>query len=242
MGVYENKMVCPSVRNWTKSKVLKLLYGDAEPFLFFLDNYATVMVGGARSMTKYYKNHIGNTLLDRLTPSDIAYSVLVYENSYDMWKEEILKCETCQTVQEKQKFKHTASQKYHVKRGTKITLFQDGWTQEGRTYFSSLCQEFDALKRSNKIWSLLQDHWKIYTQKYKMMGVEECIDNNNLGKADCSDEEEGNDDDCMVLLPGEENGDFEKAVESDSNFKDPVESDSDSERFWARNKRRRVGV
>ena len=97
MGVYENKMVCPSVRNWTKSKVLKLLYGDAEPFLFFLDNYATVMVCGARSMTKYYKHHIGNTLLDRLTPSDIAYSVLVYENLYEMWKEEILKCETCQT-------------------------------------------------------------------------------------------------------------------------------------------------
>ena len=85
------------------------------------------------------------------------------------------------------------------------------------------CQGFDALKNLKKIWSLLQDHWKTYTKKYHMMGVEECIDNNNLGKADCSDEEEGNDDDCMVLLPGEENGDFEKAVESDSNFKDPVE-------------------
>ena len=242
MKVYENEMVCPSVRNWTKTKGLKLAYGDAEPFLYFLDKYETVIVGEARSMTKYYKNHIGNTLLDRLTPSDIAYSVLVYENSYEMWKEEILKCETCQTVHAKQAFQHTASLKYHVKRGTKIALFQDGWTQEGRTYFSFLCQGFDALKKSNKIWSLLQDHWKTYTKKYHMMGVEECIDNNNFRKTDCSNEEEGNDDDCMVLLPREENGNFEKAVESDSNFKDPVESDSDSNRFWARNKRRRVGV
>ncbi len=32
-----------------------------------------------------------------------------------------------------------------------------------------------------------------------MMGVEECIDNDNVGKADCSDEEEGNDDDFMVF-------------------------------------------
>ncbi len=47
-----------------------------------------------------------------------------------------------------------------------------------------------------------------------MMGVEECIDNNNVGKADCSDEERGNDDDCMVFLPGEETSNFEKAVES----------------------------
>ncbi len=152
MVVYENEMVCPSVRNWTKLKGLKLAYGDTKPFLFFLDNYATVMVGGARSMTKYYKKHIGNTLSDRLTPLDIAYSVLVYENLHDMWKEEIFKCEKCQTIQEKKAFQHTASLKYHVKQGTKIALLQDIWTQEGRTYFSSLCQEFDALKKSNKIW------------------------------------------------------------------------------------------
>ncbi len=109
MVVYENEMVCPSVHNWTQTKGLKLAYGNAKLFLYFLDKYATVMVGGARSMTKYYKNHIGNTLLDRLTPSDIAYSVLVYENLYDMWKEEILKCETCQTIQEKQAFQQKAS-------------------------------------------------------------------------------------------------------------------------------------
>ncbi len=62
--------------------------------------------------------------------------------------------------------------------------------------------------------------------------MEEFIDNNNFGKVDCGDEEEGNDDDCMVLLPGEEN----------SNFKDAVESDSDNDRFWTTNKRRSVGV
>jgi len=159
-----------------------------------------------------------------------------------MWKEEILKCETCQTVQAKQAFQHTASLKYHVKRGTKIALFQDGWTLEGRTYFSFLCQGFDALKKSNKIWSLLQDHWKTYSNKYHMMGVEECIDNNNVGKADCSDEERGNDDDCMFFLPGEETSNFKDTVELESNLEEHVESDSNSDRFWARNKRRRVGV
>ncbi len=65
MVVYENEMACPSVRNWKKTKGLKLVYEGAKPFLYFLDKYATVMVGGARSMTKYYKNYNGNTLLDR---------------------------------------------------------------------------------------------------------------------------------------------------------------------------------
>ena len=90
---------------------------------------------------------------------------------------------------------------------------------------------FDALKKSKKIWTLLQDHWKTYTKKYHMVVVEVFIDNNNFGKVDCGNEEEGNDDDCMVLLPGEENGDFEKSVESDSNLEEHVESDSDSDRF-----------
>jgi hypothetical protein len=44
------------------------------------------------------------------------------------------------------------------------------------------------------------------------------------------------------FLPGEETSNFEKAVESDSNLEEHVELDSDSDRFWARNKRQRVGV
>ncbi len=126
MVANENEMAYPRVRNWTKTKGLKLAYGGAEPFFYFLDKYATVMVGGARSMTKYYKNYNGNTLLDRLTLSDIPYSILVYESAHDIWEEEILKCETCQTIQEKQAFQYTALLKYHVKQGTKIALFQDG--------------------------------------------------------------------------------------------------------------------
>ena len=65
-----------------------------------------------------------------------------------------------------------------------------------------------------------------------MVGVEECIDNNNYGKEDCGDEEDGNDDDCMVLLPGEKN----------MNCKDDVELDSDNTRPWTTNKRRHVSV
>ena len=124
--VYKNEMAYPRVRNWTNTMGFKLAYEGAEPFLYFLDKYATVMVGVARSMTKYYKNYNGNTLLDRMTPSDIPYSVVVYESAHDIWKEEILKSETCHTIHEKKEFQHTASLKYHVKQGTKIALFQGG--------------------------------------------------------------------------------------------------------------------
>ena len=65
--LYENEMAYPRVCNWTKTKGFKLAYEEAKHFLYFLDKYTTLLVGGARSMTKYYKNHNGNTLLDRLT-------------------------------------------------------------------------------------------------------------------------------------------------------------------------------
>ena len=65
-----------------------------------------------------------------------------------------------------------------------------------------------------------------------MVGVEECIENNKFGKVDCSDKEEGNDDDCMVSLPGEKN----------IKCHEDVESDSDKKRPWTTKKRRHVGV
>ena len=65
-----------------------------------------------------------------------------------------------------------------------------------------------------------------------MVGVEECIDNNNFGEVDCGDEEEGNDDDCMVLLAEEEN----------MKCQEDVESDSDNKRPWTTNKSWHEGV
>ncbi len=44
------------------------------------------------------------------------------------------------------------------------------------------------------------------------------------------------------FLPGEETSNFKDTVELESNLEEHVELDSDSDRFWARYKRRRVGV
>ncbi len=79
---------------WIKNKTSKPSYDEAEPLLYFLNKYATIVVGGARAMGKYYKQNCGKSLLDKLTVSDIAYSLLVYESSHDVWKEEILKAKT----------------------------------------------------------------------------------------------------------------------------------------------------
>ncbi len=217
MVEYDDVFALPSVQNWRKAKVFKVGHEDAELFLYFLDKYVTVMVWGTHAMAKYYKINSGKTLLDRLSPSDIAYSVLIYESAYDIWLEEIIKSKQCVTIQEKKAFQHTAVLKYHIKQGTRIALFQDGWTNEGRAYYKSLCKAFYTLKTAEKIWSSLQLHWKAYTQKYHVVGVEERhTQEDNLHNENCGDDVSDNDDNCIVSLPGENNSNENYNIESGS--------------------------
>ena len=117
-------------------------------------------------MGKYYKNNRGKTLLDKLTVSDIAYSLLVYENSVKVWKEEMDKVKTCTTAEEKKLYQSNAKNKYHVKRGARIPLYQDGWTNEGQEYYKDMCAEILAIKNNERLWATLKVHWATYTKKY----------------------------------------------------------------------------
>ena len=55
MVEYDEVFALPSVRDWRKAKVFKVGYEDAKSFLYFLDKYVTLMVGGTSAMAKYYK-------------------------------------------------------------------------------------------------------------------------------------------------------------------------------------------
>ena len=138
---YDDGVVLPSARDWVSSKIVHPSYSDAEPLLHFLDKYTMIIIGRSKAMAEYRKTNKGKTLLDRVTELDIAYGILVYENSYDVWMEEIVKLDTCATRDEKKAFKHIAQNKYHVQRGTRLPLYADGWTPKGREHFDTICGE-----------------------------------------------------------------------------------------------------
>ena len=52
----------------------------------FFDCYVTKIVGKSDINRYLSKNH-DKLLLDKITTSDIAYAILVYENSLDVWLE-----------------------------------------------------------------------------------------------------------------------------------------------------------
>ena len=79
---------------------------------------------------------------------------------------------------------------------------------------------FDTLKTSDKICSLLQHHWKTYTRKYHVVGVEERhTQQDNSHNDNCGDDVSDNDDNYIVSLPGEnnsnENNNIESGIEED---------------------------
>jgi len=67
MVEFTNGKVSQSAQSWLTNKNEQPLYDAAEPLLYFLDKYATIMVGGARAMGKYYRANKSKTLLDKLT-------------------------------------------------------------------------------------------------------------------------------------------------------------------------------
>jgi hypothetical protein len=106
--------------------------------------------------------------------------------------------------------------KYHVKRGTRIPLFQDGWTKEGREYYQQLCNKFRILLTSTGLMTVLRMHWKTFVKKYHKKSYyrlqQDFDEDGDEIENDCGD------DDCIVSLPGElEEGISDDESESGNN-------------------------
>lgn len=135
----------------------------ALPFLRFLDKYVSC-VPGQRDIAKFFKENPRKTLLDKLTPSDIAYTVLIYENTYAVWDENRLW--KTMTRAEREETPRVQKQKYFQKCGSKNKKFQDGWTKEGEKYYESLVEEFRSLSKNEVVWEGLQEHWRQYCKEH----------------------------------------------------------------------------
>lgn len=81
-------------------------YDQAEHFLQFLDKYVSRAIG-SHLFLQWSKSNCTKTFLDRVTASDIAYTILVYENSKEVWEEEWhIKKSISDDIQRKQATRH----------------------------------------------------------------------------------------------------------------------------------------
>ncbi len=59
-----------------------------EHFLQFLDKYVSHAVGN-HYFLQWSKSNRSKKNLDKVTASDIAYTILVYENTKEVWEEDV---------------------------------------------------------------------------------------------------------------------------------------------------------
>ena len=122
--------------------IITIPYEENLEFLTFMDFYVSKLAG-ARELKSWSVKNPGKTLLDKMTASDIAYAILVYENGIDVWMERFQKKQM--NTEEQVQFVQSAKLKYHHPPGTKLKAYHDGWTQLGRDYYYSLLKTYRKL-------------------------------------------------------------------------------------------------
>jgi hypothetical protein len=105
-------------------------YDQAEHFLWFLDKYVSHAVGN-HYFLQWSKLNRSKRFLDRVTASGIAYTILVYENTKEVWEEDLQIKASIKNDEEWHNATYHKKTKYHVKRGKHLKEFGDGWTDNG---------------------------------------------------------------------------------------------------------------
>jgi hypothetical protein len=120
-----------NARGWTSyPQESKPTYDQAEHFLWFLDKYVTHAVGN-HYFLQWSKSNRSKTFLDKLTASDIACTILVYENTKEVWEEDLQIKTSYKNDEERRNAMHHKKPKYHVGRGKHLKRFGNGWTDNG---------------------------------------------------------------------------------------------------------------
>ncbi len=144
---------------------------------------------------------------------DIAYTILVYENTKEVWEEDLQIKASSKDDMERHHAMHHKKPKYDKGRGKHLKRFCNGWTGDGQEYYQELLGIFKYLKSSN-VWGTLQEYWILYQKKHYARGHNQ-DDDLRTPEGDCAACDK---DDWQIDMPdGYEIGDIQEAsVDDDS--------------------------
>ncbi len=169
---------------------------------------------GNYTFARWKKLHQIKIVLDKIFASNIAYTILVYENSKEVWEEKLLIKACEKTDKEKKNAERRHNPRYHEEKGKCLKRYGNGWTEEGRKYYQELLKTFQDLK-SSVFWDeSLQGYWN----KYQIKHYGKIRANYNNTESDINEDEDEPEEDWKV-----------KAEESDSDIDAGDMSDGDFE-------------
>lgn len=164
--------------------------------LFDLVYHYAIEVYGREAIKKWLKANKEKSVLDHLNPTDLAFALLVYENYFPKWVEDIeqdrLDCAAidagtndeneknkrkrdgsvqAETGLDKKKRRRFAG-KYTKDPRCKNSYLQSGWTEEGMQRYDELRHIFNSLSQSQDVWMKCKEGWNMYIVKKKEVGGE----------------------------------------------------------------------
>jgi hypothetical protein len=109
----------------------KPTYDQVEHFLRFLDKYVSHAVSN-HFFLQWIKLNRSKSFLVKVTASDIAHTILVYENTKEVWVEDLQIKASYKNDEERCNVMHHTKPKYHVGRGKHLKRCGNGWTDNGQ--------------------------------------------------------------------------------------------------------------
>ena len=148
-------------------KDIKLMdAGNKLTICAFVEKFVS-KIYGIRNINAWSSKKKGCTFFDLMTISDIAYTVAVLENSYEVWDREYKKkkMSTVEWVQYKMSDDYTSTKpKFTDRKGRKREYCDSGWSKEGIDFYNGVCQQWKVIAYNNKVgvWSGLEEAWELY--------------------------------------------------------------------------------
>jgi hypothetical protein len=144
--------------SWTNPWATSLTYNDTEKFLCFIDKYVKYVkqAVGNHNLSKWMKLNGSKMLVNRITPSNIAYTIILYENSVNAWREELEIKASSKTKEERQIARQHQQPRYHASE-KRFKRYSDGWTNASKEYYTEMPKQYKMLKKSHML-SVLQGH------------------------------------------------------------------------------------
>jgi hypothetical protein len=155
-------LVCP--------KEFKMIEESYKLTIFaFVDKFVS-RIYGIRQINMWLSKKKGSNFFDWMTVSDIAYTVAVLENSYEVWDQDHKKKRMPKVEWEQ----YRESEDYTVKKpkftdrkGKKREYCDSGWSKDGIDFYNEVRKWWKDIAFNNnlRVWADLEKAWADYAEE-----------------------------------------------------------------------------
>ncbi len=137
-----------------------------ESFFEFVDTFVVCMYGKQR-LNVLLKENREKSVIDLITPQDIAYTILMVENNYESWKFNIQK-----KADPAFDARSPPSSPYTLPKNVHMPAHHCNWTEPAQKYYETLSNiMFRLMNLNTLLWEEITDGWEAYYDRCGTSGA-----------------------------------------------------------------------